>query len=520
MVGRGAPGVVTLGRVDALRVLVAVRSLQVERSTRRPGSPAELARRLDPTFNVTPTIRLLSDIAVRAVKEPDQRDVVNTPPRTGKSQLLVVWTSVWALMEDPDLEIIIVAYADDLAQEHSRKARKIIRDHSAYLGFSLSLDKTAVGRWSVEGHKGGVLAGGINSGITGMGAGLLLIDDPVKDQAEADSKAHRERVLKEYQSTLAPRVHPGGSTLVVQTRWHERDLAGELLRLEPDVWRHTNIPAVADVKVPDALCRVSGAVMVSALGFTAAHFAARRRTSGERAWYALYMGMPSAPEGGLVKQGWLEAWRMVVPPVSPVLTVVAVDPSDSGEGDSCGLVAVSLTADGVSVLIADESAPMTSDQWASAAVDLAVEVGASRVVVESFAARETYSRVMREAIGRAQKRGALRRSVGVVAWPPKGSGRGQGDAVARSSALLQGLETGTVRLGGHFPDFEARAVVWQAGKHQPDSLAALVVGHDELVHSGGLEWDFAVPGSGPVGGGQQSSASVTGMGDWMSRRVG
>jgi hypothetical protein len=120
---------------------------------------------------------------------PDRRDIVTTPPRTGKSRLLAIWTVVWALMRDRDMQIVLVSYSDELAQAHSREARQIINEHAEFLGFRLSQDKTAVGRWRVDGHAGGLLATGINSGVTGFGADLLLIDDPVKDAAEADSAA-------------------------------------------------------------------------------------------------------------------------------------------------------------------------------------------------------------------------------------------------------------------------------------------------------------------------------------------
>jgi phage terminase large subunit-like protein len=221
--------------------------------------------------------------------------------------------------------------------------------------------------------------------------------------------------------------------------------------------------------------------MTSALGYTAEHFAAARRTSGERAWFALYEGVPTAPEGRLIKREWLENWRLAAAPSAPSMTVVGVDPSDSGSGDSCGIVAASLTRDGVVAVIADVSAPMTSDQWARTAVELAVDVGASEIAVESFAARETYQRVVKDALRRYK----LNHPVRVTAWPPKGSGRGGGDAIARSSALLQGLETGTTRIAGHLPALEQAAVQWQAGQHQPDPLAALVVAHDVLAHAAG-----------------------------------
>lgn len=474
---------------DPIAALTAARACQAARDRRRPDSPAELARRLDPRFVVTPTIRLLSDLAVRSVTEPDERDIVTTPPRTGKSRLLAIWTVVWALARNPDLEVVLVSYSDELAQAHSREARQLIAEHHEYLGIRLSADKTAVGRWRVEGHAGGLLATGINSGVTGFGADLLIVDDPVKDAAEADSKAHRRRVINEYRSTLATRVHPGGSVLLVMTRWHERDLAGELLASEPDVWRHVNIPAVAETGVPDALGRAPGVAMTSALGFTADHFAAARRTSGERSWYSLYEGVPSAPEGGLVKREWLDQWRLPSAPLGPLKTVIGVDPADSGSGDSCGIVAASLTPEGVVAVIADQSAPMTSDQWARAAVDLAVDVGASEIAVEGFAARETYRRVVNDALRRTK----LARPIQVTTWPPKGTGRGGGDALARSAALLQALETGTARIAGHLPGLEGTAVTWQAGQHQPDALAALVVAHDVLVHSLGAQIHVVSP---------------------------
>ncbi|ASW84618.1 terminase large subunit domain-containing protein [Mycobacterium intracellulare] len=499
--------------IEAITALAAARALRADRERQRPTGPADLARRLDPKFVVTPTIRLLSDIAVRAVEEPDCRDIVTTPPRTGKSRLLAVWEVVWALMRNPDLQIVLVSYSDELAQAHSREARQLINEHADYLGFRLSSDKTAVGRWRVEGHAGGLLATGINSGVTGFGADLMVIDDPVKDAAEADSAAHRRRVITEYRSTLATRVHPGGSVLLVMTRWHERDLAGELLDAEPGVWTHTNVPAVAETGVPDLLGRASGVAMTSALGFTADHFAAARRTSGERAWYALYEGVPSAPEGGLVKREWLEQWRLPAAPTGPVKTVIGVDPADSGSGDACGIVAASLTAEGVVAVIADVSAPMTSDQWARAAVDLAVDVGASEIAVEGFSARETYRRVVNDALRRAK----LRRPISVTTWPPKGSGRGGGDALARSAALLQGLETGTARIAGHLPDLEQSAVKWQAGQHQPDSLAALVVAHDVLVHAIGQRWGFASP----LGSERRArEGTITAMPEYLRRRIG
>ena len=462
-----------------MRRLVAVRAVAARRAQRRPESPADLARMLDPKFVVTPTIRLLSDIAVRSVTEPDQRDVATCPPRSGKSRLFSIWTVVWALMRDPDMQIMLVSYSDELATTFSREARQIINQYSEFLGFRISADKSSTARFRIEGHAGQLIAAGIGSGLTGQGCDLMLIDDPIKNAGEADSAAHRRRIWHEWGATLAPRIHPGGSVCLVQTRWAVEDLAGRLLATEPDVWTYTNVPAVAEAGIPDALGRDPGTVMTSALGYTSEHFAAARRTSGERTWYALYQGSPTALEGGLIKRAWLDDWRLPAAPPRPVRTVIGVDPSDSGSGDSCGVVAASVSSDGTVAVIADMSAPMTSEQWARAAVDLAVDLGASEISIEGFAARVTYVKVVENALARVKTPHPIR----VTSWPPKGSGRGGGDAMARSAALLQGLEVGTVRIAGHLPDLEDAAVGWQAGQHQPDQIAALVVAHDVLVHA-------------------------------------
>ncbi len=276
----------------------------------------------------------------------------------------------------------------------------MIAEHAEALGIELAQDKSAVGRWRVAGRRGGMLAGGILSSTTGFGANLLIVDDPVKGAAEADSAAHRRRLLAEFKASLLSRLMPGASCVVVMSRWHPADLAGELLAEPGSPWTFANVPAISESGVPDALDREPGVAMVSALGRTAEGFVEIKRAVGQRAWAALYLGVPAAPEGGLIQRSWLDGWRLPAAAQRPVKTVVGVDPSDSDSGDSCGLVAASVTSDGVVAVIADMSAPMTSDQWATAAVKLAADVGASEIVVESFAARETYTRVVREALAR------------------------------------------------------------------------------------------------------------------------
>ncbi|UXA10760.1 terminase family protein [Mycobacterium sp. SMC-8] len=514
----------------ALRTLVGIRALAAHRARRRPTTPAELAKRMIPGYRITPTIALISDAIADAVANPDRRYIISTPPRTGKSVLTSQVGTVFALASNPDAMIILRSYSDSLAEEHSRAARRLIEDHGGVLGVALSTEKASVGRWQLANRRGGLLAGGILSGATGFGADLLIVDDPIKNSVEADSAAYRRRLSAEFRASLLSRLHPGASVVIVATRWAEEDLSGELLAEDGTRWQHVNVPAISTPGVPDALDREPGVGMTTALGErSVGDFEEIRRAVGSRAWAALYLGVPSTPEGTLIRADWLETWRLPAAPPRPIRTVVGVDPSDSGSGDSCGIVAASISSDGTVAVIADASAPLTSEQWARAAVELAIDTGASEIAVEGFAARETYVRVVKDALARYRMNHPIR----VTSWPPKGSGRGGGDALARSSALLQGLEVGTVRIAGHLPELEDAAVGWQVGQHQPDQLAALVVAHDVLVHSLAQQVTFTNPAArgglrdrgdtrSPIEqrlGGRPGLASVTPINPRLTRRI-
>ncbi|MGO9207227.1 MAG: hypothetical protein ACLQBX_13795, partial [Candidatus Limnocylindrales bacterium] len=403
-----------------ITALTATRAAAAQRSRRRPASPAELAARLIPGYRITPTIRLISDILKDCIEQPDRRYLLSCPPRTGKSILTSVVGPLYALMVDPNSSVLIKAYGDQLAEEFSGQARRLIAEHSELLGFSVDQSKSAVDRWLLAPpHKGGVLAGGFASPTTGWGASSILVcDDLVKGMAEADSPAHRRRLLSSFQSDILSRLEPGAGCLVIGTRFNELDIIGELLT-EPG-WVHINVPAVSEAGVPDALNRKPGVAMISALGRTAEGFAEIKRAVGQRAWAALYLGVPSAPEGGLIHRAWLDDWRLDVAPPRPVATCVAVDPSDSGQGDAAGVVACSMTDDGVVCLIADRSRPMTSDEWGREAVALAYAVGASQIAVEGYTTAETYARVVKAALDRHRRANPDAHPVRVRTWRGKG----------------------------------------------------------------------------------------------------
>lgn len=498
---------------NPIRTLTAARSMLAARHRQRPESPAELARRLIPGYVVTPTIKLLSDELVRAVEEPDSRIILTLSAAHRQERTGEPGVSGVAAHPHPDAEIIVKSYGDALAEEHSAAARRMIAENPALVGIELAADKQAVGRWRVAGHRGGMLAGGILSSTTGFGATVLLVDDPVKGAQEADSDAYRRRLTAEFKASLMTRLMPGGSAVLVLTRWHPEDIAGSLLAEPGSRWRCVNIPAISTAGVPDALDRAQGVAMTSAVGRTAAQFREIAAEVGQRAWAAMYLGTPTTPEGGLVKRHWIDDWRLPAAPSGSIKTVVAVDPADSGEGDETGILAASLSAEGVVALIADVSGRMTSDAWAVRAVQLAVDVGASEIAVEAFAARATYTRLIAEVLARFR----VDRPIRVTGWPPKGTDRGKGDAVARSTGLLAALETGRARVAGFLPDFEAQAVAWEAGQHQPDRVAAAVVAFDVLSHSIGQQMHIVSPLDAAR---RAREGKMPPPPAWMTRRIG
>lgn len=275
-----------------------------------------------------------------------------------------------------------------------------------------------------------------------------------------------------------------------------------------------NVPAIATSGVPDALDRDAGAALTSANGFTLERFTEIRAEVGSRQWAALYLGRPTSPEGGLIKREWIDSHRLIAASRGPTLTVVGVDPADSGEGDETGIVAGSLGRDGRIALTHDISARMTSDTWASKAVELAVTIGASRIVVEGYSAATTYTRLLREAVDHHGSDWPIT----VTTWPPKGTSR-RGDALSRSQGLIAALETGKCRIAGQLPHLEADMLAWEAGQHQPDSVAAAVITYETLASAAGAQVQIAPPINARLGEHGSTNAQVIPFGGrgWTRR---
>lgn len=267
-------------------------------------TPAEMAHELDPKFVRTPALDVINDAITEALSTPDARVIVSMPPQEGKSTLATKWAPVWLLRERPDTRIIIASYAANVARRMGRLIRGEIGTHTADLGIAIADDVAAQHEFQVADHAGGVYAVGIGGGLTSRPADVMIIDDPLKDRAEADSEVYRDRAWDWWTDVASARLAPGAPVILILTRWHHDDLAGRLLAAEDGHrWTVLNIPAQADHRPEqgetDILGRQPGEFMISARGRTVDQWEQRKIQAGSRTWAALYQGNPTPDEGGV-----------------------------------------------------------------------------------------------------------------------------------------------------------------------------------------------------------------------------
>jgi predicted phage terminase large subunit-like protein len=266
---------------------------------RRWATPGDLARHLNPKTVQTPALDLIDAELVRLLDEPDGRLIITMAPQEGKSVRVAGDFPTWALTQNPDLRVIAASYGQGLANRNGRQIRNRILTHPD-LNLRIAPDNGAAGEWELDGHDGGVYSVGIGAGVTGRACDLMIIDDPIKSRAEADSKVYRDRVWDWWTDEASARLAPGAPVVLILTRWHHDDLAGRLLAEPGSEWRVLNIPAECVDPDTDPLSRTEpGEFMVSARGRTRRQWQLRKTTAGSRTWASLYQGNPTPDEGNL-----------------------------------------------------------------------------------------------------------------------------------------------------------------------------------------------------------------------------
>ena len=304
-----------LTKISALQK--AINRLSVlEKHDKVQKSLLEYAKFQMPEYQTPAHIQLLAHKLEEVERGNIKRLAIFMPPRHGKSQLTSQFFPAWYLGRNPSKFVIATTYAQDLADDFGRSVRNQIQDEDYNRIFNdctLSKDSSSVRRFHTTGS-GVYYAVGAGGAITGRGAHLLLIDDPIKGREDADSDAMRSNLIDWYRSTAYSRLMPGGSIILIQTRWHEDDLAGWILReTSHEPWEVIELPAVLDEKASKILKRPKGQALWPE-AYDKKRLEEIKKTAGSREWNSLYMQRPSAEEGNILKRYWWKEWTEDNPP--------------------------------------------------------------------------------------------------------------------------------------------------------------------------------------------------------------
>lgn len=304
------------------------------------------------------------------------RLMITMPPRHGKSMLASEFFPAWYIGRNPDHYVVTATYAQELADDFGRKVKNQIEDpayQAIFPGVGLADDSKSAKRFHIEGEAGGYEHGtsqrgafyavGVGGPLTGRGAHLLLIDDPVKNREDAESEVIRKKTKDWYTSTAYTRLMPGGRIVIIQTRWHEDDLSGWLQAEHAhEDWVVLDLPAINDAgealwpeQYPvDALERI-------------------KRALPPRDWSALYQQKPSPETGDYFKREWVRT----VPKLPPRDSLNVYGASDyavtSDGGDYTVHVVIGIDTEGRIYLLDLWRAQTASDGWIEAFCDLVLK---------------------------------------------------------------------------------------------------------------------------------------------------
>lgn len=245
--------------------------------------------------------------------------LLSIPPRSGKSYTITETLPSWFLGKNPTGNVIICGYEGTFAEGFSRRNRdKFNRYAKDIFRVEENPNIQGVAQWETAAG-GRCRAAGLKGGITGFGAELFIIDDPIKNQEMAESETVLAKIHDEMGPSVQSRIHPGGKLIVIQTRWVENDVIGYIQSNWSDyVWADINLPCECEDEATDPLHRKLGD---SLMGDHMGDFDLPQRIrndniwlrskkmlvcagEGERVWNALYQGHPSAQNGNLFRDNW------------------------------------------------------------------------------------------------------------------------------------------------------------------------------------------------------------------------
>lgn len=223
------------------------------------------------------------------------------PPGSAKSTYASVLFPPWLMASMANANVLAASHTTELAEKWGRRVRNLITEHSLVLGVGLSADSQAAGRWSLS-TGAEYYAAGVGTGIAGFRAKLGIIDDPIRSRQDADSELIRDRTWDWYINDFRTRLVPGAREVLIQTRWHEDDLAGRALNHSE--WETVSLPAIAEED--DPLGRTAGQPLWDDAYGYGQQLIDLQKSTPARTWSALYQQRPAPEDGDYFKAEWLK----------------------------------------------------------------------------------------------------------------------------------------------------------------------------------------------------------------------
>jgi hypothetical protein len=249
---------------------------------------------------------VLADKLMAVERGEITRLMIFMPPRHGKSQLATINFPAWYLGRNKKKEVIVASYSGELATDFGGKTRAIIRDTAfqrIFRGMTLEEGMESKGRWQTN-EGGSYTSVGVGGAITGKGANILIIDDPIKNSEEANSQVYRDKVWDWYRTTARTRLEKDGAIVVILTRWHQDDIAGRMLLQDGgSQWDVLCLPAIAEIEEE---YRAKGEPLWSSK-YDLQALDEIKKDVGPYAWSALYQQKPILNENQEFKNIWFKS---------------------------------------------------------------------------------------------------------------------------------------------------------------------------------------------------------------------
>lgn len=243
--------------------------------------------------------------ALEAVEQGDIRKLaVFMPPGSAKSTYASILFPPWLMQRQQKANVLAASHTTELAEKWGRRVRNLVNEHSVTLGITPDPFSQAAGRWALT-SGAEYYAAGVGTGIAGFRAKFGLIDDPIRSRQDADSELIRDRIWDWYINDFRTRLVPGAAEVLIQTRWHEDDLAGRALNHSQ--WHVISLPAIAEAN--DQLGREIGEPLWDddSYGY-GEQLQDLRSTTPARTWSALYQQRPAPEDGDYFKVDWLKPY--------------------------------------------------------------------------------------------------------------------------------------------------------------------------------------------------------------------